>query len=119
MIEQEVQAAVEEMLDGNIARLYIKKRMDRRTLLELLAEEAAELSQACLKCIRAEGMNNNPTPVAEDVALDNLQDELQDVLLVACFLRLNIELDNDAKVHRWLYRILKAEVVQDGLCEKV
>ena len=33
---------------------YVLEHIDRRTLLEQLAEEAAELSQAALKLIRAE-----------------------------------------------------------------
>lgn len=40
---------------------YVLEHIDRRTLLEQLAEEAAELSQAALKLIRAEGLSNNPT----------------------------------------------------------
>ena len=33
---------------------YVLEHIDKRTLLEQLAEEAAELSQAALKLIRAE-----------------------------------------------------------------
>lgn len=42
---------------------YIRSKLDRRTLLEQLAEEASELSQSALKVIRADGMSNNYTPV--------------------------------------------------------
>ena len=120
MIEKEVQAAVEEMLDGNIARLYIRKKTDRRTFLELMAEEAAELSQACLKCIRAEGLNNNPTPVAAWEAQRNLQEEWEDVQRVGRFLNLQpISQEDDVKVKRWLYRMIQEEVLQDELCKKV
>ena len=41
---------------------YVLEHTDRRTLLEQLAEEAAELSQAALRLIRAEKLSDNPTP---------------------------------------------------------
>ena len=46
-------------------RDFIKHKLDMRTLLEQLAEEASELSQASLKLIRAKGLSNNSTPIAE------------------------------------------------------
>ena len=45
-----------------------------------LAEESAELSQAALKCIRAQGFSQNPTPVSCEDAMKNLQEEINDVL---------------------------------------
>ena len=53
-----------------------------RDLLEQLAEESAELSQAALKFIRARGMSQNPTPISEDEALASLKEEANDVLIV-------------------------------------
>ena len=53
-----------------------------RDLLEQLAEESAELSQAALKLIRASGMSQNPTPISEDEALASLKEEANDVLIV-------------------------------------
>ena len=50
------------MSDYKDDKLYVLQHLDRRTLLEQLAEEAAELSQAALKAIRAEELSNNPTP---------------------------------------------------------
>lgn len=58
---------------------YVRKILDERTKLEQLAEEAAELSKACLKLIRAGGFSNNVTPVDREEALRNLHEELADV----------------------------------------
>lgn len=60
--------------------------MDRRTWLEALAEESAELSQAAIKLIRAEGRNSNPTSVSAAAAYQNLLEEIADVLICCCFL---------------------------------
>ena len=63
---------------------YIKSQLSGRDVLEALAEEAAELSQAALKMIRAFrlGWTNNVTPVTPKEALDNLLEEMADVELV-------------------------------------
>ncbi len=61
--------------------LYIMNKLDDRTVLEQLAEEAAELSQACLKLIRARGLSNNVTPIDQEKALRNLQEEMSDVVM--------------------------------------
>lgn len=58
---------------------YVGKIIDKRTKLEQLAEEAAELSKACLKLIRASGFSNNMTPVDREEALRNLREEFADV----------------------------------------
>lgn len=55
--------------------------LTERDLLEQLAEEASELSQAALKLIRAAKMSNNATPVKEEGAIENLVTEYNDVLV--------------------------------------
>jgi hypothetical protein len=60
---------------------YIRSTLSDRDLLEQLAEEAAELSQAALKLIRADG-GTNPTPIDESAAFDSLEEEFMDVLAV-------------------------------------
>ena len=62
---------------------YVLEHIDRRTLLEQLAEEAAELSQAALKLIRAEKLSDNPTPANVSIASEQLIEELADVLVAA------------------------------------
>lgn len=59
--------------------LYIREKLDDRVILEQLAEEAAELSQACLKLIRASGFSKNVTPTDRGKALSNLYEEMSDV----------------------------------------
>lgn len=84
---------------------YIAKSLDDTDLFLQLAEEAAELSQACLKYVRAY-RGNNPTKDSADVYLKNIIEELTDVRVSAD--ALNIEEDIDIyinKVHRWADRI--------------
>lgn len=55
--------------------------LPERDLLEQLAEKAAELSQAALKCIRAYDLSHNPTPISDQEAFDALEEESADVLM--------------------------------------
>lgn len=59
--------------------VYIQSALGQRDLLEALAEECLELSaavdnlgKAALKIIRANGMNDNPTPVSPQEAMKML-----------------------------------------------
>lgn len=72
---------------------YILDKLDERALLEQLAEEASELSQAALKLIRAKGLNNNNTPVGEQEAMLSLALEYMDLLMVYSML-----LEKDRKI---------------------
>ncbi len=84
---------------------YIAKNLDDTDLFLQLAEEAAELSQACLKYVRAY-RGNNPTKDSAEVYLKNIIEELTDVRVSAD--ALNIEEDIDTyinKIHRWADRI--------------
>ena len=94
------------------ARMYVMNHLDERTKLEQLAEEAAELSQAALKLIRAQGLSNNVTPITEQEALENLREEIIDVL--ACIKVHDCELngvsmieamENSPKWLRWANRL--------------
>lgn len=76
-------------------RDYILDKLDERALLEQLAEEASELSQASLKLIRAKGLNNNNTPVGEQEAMLSLALEYMDLLMVYSML-----LEKDRKILR-------------------
>lgn len=75
-----------------------------------LAEEGAELTQAALKCIRAQGFSGNPTPVSCEDAVKNLQEELNDVLIVAYVLGLvgGFCVKDWRKLERW------AKWIQEG-----
>lgn len=94
------------------AQLYVINHLDDRTKLEQLAEEAAELSQAALKLIRAKGLSNNVTPTSEKEALANVNEEIIDVLM--CIKAYDCELngadvveamENSPKWLRWAERL--------------
>lgn len=85
----------------------VQSKLCRRDLYEMLAEEAAELSQAALKVIRAEGMSGSVTPITEEEAHANLNEEVVDVLVVLAALNveiLNAKLANE-KAQRWADRL--------------
>lgn len=90
---------------------YIKSRLSYRALLEQLAEESAELSQAALKVIRAEDGSENPTPVTVEWALQAVFEELQDVSIVAEILGFtDTDIPDDhPKLVRWAQRLREKE----------
>lgn len=90
---------------------YVREELTSRDMLEQVAEEASELSQAALKLIRALGMSGNPTPVTAGQALRAFSEEAQDLL---CVLRLGFtdsaweritNIDDYPKYRRWAGRI--------------
>mgnify|MGYP004527944691 CR=1 FL=1 len=91
---------------------YILSVLTERELLEQLTEEAAELQQAAMKCIRAAGLSNNTTPITAGQARTNLQEEFSDVLAVAELLEL-IDCRNDKKLRRWAKRLGYKDVEDD------
>ena len=110
IIEQMEQEQEEQNIEN--AQMYVMNHLDARTKLEQLAEEAAELSQAALKLIRAKGLSNNVTPIDEKEALANVREEIIDVL--ACIKVYDYELDgadiveameNSPKWLRWAERL--------------
>ena len=95
---------------------YIMSVLDDRTKLEQLAEEAAELSQAALKLIRASELCNNPTTITREEALQNMHEEIIDVLM--CVRAYNCLLEcvdfadateNSDKWIRWAERLKAAK----------
>lgn len=118
--------------------LYIRSRLERRTLLEALAEEAAELSVAsaelsksALKCIRAENLSNNPTPVIGALARASLEKANQEIVeehydILACELVVYADYDPDEyesrnasdpaikKLRRWVRRLQDREAGKRG-----
>ena len=89
-------------------KFYVLEHIDKRTLLEQLAEEATELSQAALKLIRAEKLSDNPTPANVSIASEQLIEELADVLVAADAVGIQIlESCDNSKWRRWAARIKK------------
>ena len=93
-------------------KAFIKNRLDRRTLLELLGEECAELIQAANKCIRAEKLNANATPMSEQEANAQLREEVGDVLMLLSVLGYDCDFKTIAtnpKWERWCKRLEAVE----------
>lgn len=91
---------------------FVRETLTRRELLEQAAEEAAELSQALLKYIRAAGLSNNVTPTCSHDAAADVEEEFADLCL--CMQLLGVE-DVDKKtmsrkLERWTKR-LKGECI--------
>ncbi|MBR5588588.1 MAG: hypothetical protein IKW41_00340 [Phascolarctobacterium sp.] len=97
---------------------YIKSRISNRALLEQLAEEAAEVSQAALKLIRTMPNSENPMPVTFNEACGKLTDELYDIVIAADILGLTLSTkqisDNHPKIVRWAERLRAKEVAKNG-----
>ena len=84
----------------------IEKLIGKPALLEQLAEEASELTKAALKLSRIM-REENPTPVTEQEAINNLIEEFSDV--IQCARELKLRQDEDQikyKDMRWNDRIL-------------
>lgn len=90
----------------------VRIMLGQRDQMEALAEEAAELSQAALKWIRASGMSENPTPVTFNEAAMNLLEKRQDVMACAYVLGMplttNEELVHSEKSERWAQRVMES-----------
>nr|DAM13950.1 MAG TPA: nucleoside triphosphate pyrophosphohydrolase [Caudoviricetes sp.] len=103
--------------DAEDMNRIINQKLGARERLEVLAEEAAELSQAALKMIRAYRMGGavNPTPLTPEEALENLFEEVADVELAIESLGLyymnrgKIEKTKEEKRKRWAERLKGAE----------
>ena len=93
------------MDDKEKLQKYISSKLNYRTLLEQLAEEASELSQASLKVIRAYNLSDNYTPVSPLEAKANLREELEDVLVVSELLGLTKTDWYSEKLERWAKRL--------------
>lgn len=59
--------------------------VDLRAQLEQVTEECGELTQACMKLIRAIG-NGNPCCISEEEALDRVVEEISDLEVASGFL---------------------------------
>lgn len=103
--------------DAEDMNRLITQKLGARERLEVLAEEAAELSQAALKMIRAYKMGGavNPTPITPNEALENLFEEIADVELAVEALgfyymnRRRIIDIKEEKRKRWFERLKGAE----------
>lgn len=89
----------------------VRNKLNNRTMLEALGEEASELSQAALKLIRAKGLSENPTPISEEEAEAKVLEELADVqncINVTGLLKRysgKVNMIAEQKMQRWVERL--------------
>lgn len=91
----------------NDKRDYIRSKVSINEMLAGLAEECGELIQASLKLRRVYN-TENPTPIKEDDAIENLHEEIADVLLYIRMLDVNRKYIEDIvvnKTERWATRL--------------
>ena len=87
--------------------MTIKDKVPVTEILAGLAEECGELIQASLK-LRRVFTSENPTPVSEEQAIENLHEEIADVMLYIRMLDVNrvyIEDIIGKKKERWERRL--------------
>lgn len=95
---------------------YVVNRLDKRTILEQLAEESSEVTKEALKVIRVEKFSNNYTPITREDSINKLIEEINDLRMIISLLKPNYkELDealpkdsdiiNNPKWKRWAYRL--------------
>lgn len=93
----------------------IMEVLPKRDRLEVLAEEASELSQAALKLIRASKLSKNPTPKSMMDAEIALDEEIADVIVALQALGYDIAVQGEdnirfsgieaEKISRWCRRL--------------
>lgn len=89
---------------------YLVDNISARSMLEQLAEEASELSQAALKCIRTFDDTDNPTTIGFLEAMNHIKEEFTDVHLVADLLGIDKQTDVYLrKLYRWIGRLEEHE----------
>lgn len=110
--------SMEEKKTYGECRNYISASLTTRTILEQLAEEASELSQAALKLIRASGASENKANISVSEAEKNLIEEIRDVLMIIDLLGLGFGLEDLAKKNkeyfkwqRWFKRLTEKKGV--------
>lgn len=105
------QTAIREMVRRKvIAQHYVHSKLGRKLLIMQLAEESAELSQACLKYLRALDGTNLCAEQDQEVYMDNIVEEYSDVANVAevAWIHLDYEIIAN-KAERWADRLKELE----------
>lgn len=93
-----------------IAQHYVHSKLDRRVLIMQLAEEASELSQSCLKYIRALDGKNPFTEFDPEFYMDRIIERYSCVLNAAETARIYIDYEIVVnKAERWADRLKALE----------
>ena len=101
------ETAIREMARRkSIAQHYVHSKLDRKLLIMQLAEESAELSQACLKYLRALDGTNLCAEQDPEVYMDSIVEEYSDVANVAEVACIHLDYEIIAnKAERWADRL--------------
>ena len=98
----------------NAAQKYVHDNLDRKEIIMQLAEEASELSQSCLKYIRALDGKNPFTEFDPEFYMDRIIERYSCVLNAAETARIWIDYETVvSKAERWADR-LKALKESEG-----
>lgn len=98
----------------NAAQRYVHDNLDRKEIIMQLAEEASELSQSCLKYIRALDGKNPFTEFDPEFYMDRIIEKYSCVLNAAETARIYIDYEIVVnKAERWVKR-LKALKESEG-----
>lgn len=98
----------------NAAQKYVHNNLDRKEIIMQLAEEASELSQSCLKYIRALDGKNPFTEFDPEFYMDRIIERYSCVLNAAETARIYIDYEIVVnKAERWVKR-LKALKESEG-----
>lgn len=74
---------------------HVVRSLDKRSVLEQLAEESSEITKAALKVIRAEKLSVNTTPITYEESMEKLIEEINDVRMIISILKYKYpEIDN-------------------------
>lgn len=93
-----------------IAQNYVHSKLDKKALIMQLAEEASELSQACLKYIRAIDGTNPCAEQDPEVYMDSIIEEYSDVSNAAEVAWIHLDYEIIAsKAERWADRLKALE----------
>lgn len=66
---------------------HVVKVLDKRTILEQLAEESSEITKAALKVIRADNLSKSTTLMTYEESMENLIEEINDVRMIISLLK--------------------------------
>ena len=66
---------------------HVVKVLDKRTVLEQLAEESSEITKASLKVIRADNLSKSTTSMTYEESMKNLIEEINDVRMIISLLK--------------------------------
>ena len=93
-----------------IAQYYVHSKLDRKVIIMQLAEEAAELSQACLKYLRSLEGTNPCEEQDSEVYMNKIIEEYSDVENAAEVARIHLDYGIIAhKAERWADRLKALE----------